>query len=95
MKPTTVTEKRFFQWYEDDVSVTLRNRSGSYGGGARYSSSSLPGHHRSIVCNRLQMGTTRTSNARETDRMCEAIGIDTYNQCTTGGGGTDIDKREK
>ena len=32
MKQITLTEKRFFQWHEDDVSVTLRNRSGSYGG---------------------------------------------------------------
>ena len=30
----TLTEKRFFEWYEDDVSVTLRSRSGSYGGGS-------------------------------------------------------------
>ena len=30
----TFTEKRFFKWEEDDVSVTLRNRSGSYGGGS-------------------------------------------------------------
>ena len=30
----TVTEKRFFEWYEDDVSVTLRNRGGSYGHGS-------------------------------------------------------------
>ena len=28
----TYTEKRFFEWHEDDVSVTLRNKSGSYGG---------------------------------------------------------------
>ena len=28
----TLTEKRFFEWHEDDVSVTLRNKSGSYGG---------------------------------------------------------------
>lgn len=27
-------EKRFFQWAEDEVSVSLRNRSGSYGGGS-------------------------------------------------------------
>ena len=32
---TTLTEKRFFEWHEDDVSVTLRNRGGSYGGGER------------------------------------------------------------
>lgn len=31
---TTLTEKRFFEWHEDDVSVTLRNRGGSYGGGS-------------------------------------------------------------
>lgn len=29
----TLTEKRFFEWYEDDKSVTLRNKGGSYGGG--------------------------------------------------------------
>ena len=46
--------------------------------------SALPGYHRSIVRNRLQMGTTRTSDARETNRMCEAIGLDVYNQCATG-----------
>lgn len=32
---TTLTEKRFFEWYEDDVSVTLRHKGGSYGGGER------------------------------------------------------------
>lgn len=30
----TLTEKRFFYWVEDDISVTLRSRSGSYGGGS-------------------------------------------------------------
>ena len=35
MEQTTLTEKRFFHWVEDDVSVTLRNRGGSYGGGER------------------------------------------------------------
>lgn len=34
MKPITLTEKRFFEWHEDDISVTLRNKSGSYGGGS-------------------------------------------------------------
>lgn len=28
----TYTEKRFFEWEEDDVSVTLRNSGASYGG---------------------------------------------------------------
>ena len=27
-------EKRFFKWVEDEVAVSLRNRSGSYGGGS-------------------------------------------------------------
>ena len=31
----TLTEKRFFEWHEDDISVTLRNKSGSYEGGFR------------------------------------------------------------
>ena len=82
----TLTEKRFFEWHEDDKSVTLRNRGGSYGGGAKSSLSTLPRQSRSIVCHGLQMGTTRTSNAREVDSMCEVIGLDFYNQCTTGGG---------
>ena len=29
-----LTEKRFFEWYCDEVSVTLRNRGGSYGNGS-------------------------------------------------------------
>ena len=30
----TLTEKRFFHWVEDDIAVTIRSRSGSYGGGS-------------------------------------------------------------
>lgn len=30
----TYAEKRFFEWHEDNVSVTLRNKGGSYGGGS-------------------------------------------------------------
>jgi DNA (cytosine-5)-methyltransferase 1 len=33
-KTITLTEKRFFKWEQDDVAVTLRNKSGSYGGGS-------------------------------------------------------------
>ena len=84
MKPKTLTEKRFFEWHEDDVSVTLRNRGGSYGGGQRYSLSALPGNHRSIVCHRLQMGAAGTSDARETDSMRKAIGLDFQNCLQTG-----------
>lgn len=35
MKTITYSEVRFFKWVEDEVSVTLRNCSGSYGGGQR------------------------------------------------------------
>lgn len=34
MEQMTFTEKRFFQWYRDDVSVNLRASGGSYGGGS-------------------------------------------------------------
>lgn len=34
MTKKTLTEKRFFYWVEDEVSVTLRNKGGSYGGGS-------------------------------------------------------------
>lgn len=30
----TMTEKRFFEWHYDDISVTLRNSGGSYGNGS-------------------------------------------------------------
>ncbi len=63
----TLTEKRFFEWHEDDKSVTLRNKGGSYGGGARYSLFALPNQSRSLMCHRLQMGTTGTSSAGEID----------------------------
>ena len=69
----TLTEKRFFEWHEDDVSVTLRNRSGSYGGAARYSLSAISRHGRIALCHRLQMGATRTSNAREVDSMRKKV----------------------
>ena len=32
----TFSEVRFFKWQENDKSVSLRARSGSYGGGAKY-----------------------------------------------------------
>lgn len=31
---SVLTEKRFFEWHEDETSVTLRNKGGSYGGGS-------------------------------------------------------------
>lgn len=34
MKQKTLTEKRFFEWHEDDIAITLRNQGGSYGNGS-------------------------------------------------------------
>lgn len=34
MTVETYTEKRFFEWHPDDTSVSIRARSGSYGGGS-------------------------------------------------------------
>ena len=80
----TLAEKRFFEWHEDDKSVTLRNRGGLMAEGQRSSLSTVPRQSRSIVRHRLQVGAARTSNAREVDSMREVIGLDLYNQCTTG-----------
>ena len=30
----TYAEKRFFEWHKDEVAVSLRYKSGSYGGGS-------------------------------------------------------------
>lgn len=65
----TLTEKRFFEWHPDDVSVTLRNRGGSYGGGQRYSLSALSGNSRKPLRHRLQVGAARTSDARKADSL--------------------------
>lgn len=35
MNKIAYTEKRFFKWVEDEVAVSLRACSGSYGGGQR------------------------------------------------------------
>lgn len=48
MEQKTVTEKRFFEWHEDDVSVTLRHRGGSYGNGSEtlvICSTKIPSEH--------------------------------------------------
>lgn len=34
-KQKAYSEKRFREYYEDDLSITLRNKGGSYGGGQR------------------------------------------------------------
>ena len=55
--------------------------------GQKSSLSTVPRQSWSIVRHRLQVGAARTSNAREVDSMREVIGLDLYNQCTTGYGG--------
>lgn len=64
-KTVCYAEKRFFEWHEDDKSVTIRNKSGSYGGAA--SALYVSRYHRGIVCHRLQMGAATTGRARQTD----------------------------
>lgn len=61
----TVTEKRFFEYHEDDISVTLRNKGGSFGGGAKCLLFALPRCRWGVVRNRLQMGATRASRSRK------------------------------
>lgn len=34
MRRITYAEKRFFEWHEDELSVTIREKGGSYGGGS-------------------------------------------------------------
>lgn len=53
------SEKRFFEWHEDDKSVNIRASGASYGGGAKCLS--VPEDSRSIVPNGLQMGSAATS----------------------------------
>ena len=60
-KKITLTEKRFFEWHEDDVSVTIRNKGGSYGGGSEVLIISYT-NERSEHCNTM---TTRD----QTDSM--------------------------
>lgn len=99
MKPITMTEKRFFEWHEDDVSVTLRNRGGSYGGGARYSLSALSENHRSNLRKRLQRSRQLVRIRRQADcpnkGMKEVIGLDLYNQVVTGGGSDEFTSRKR
>lgn len=66
MKQITLTEKRFFEWHEDDVSVTLRNKSGSYGGVVRFLSLNvlgmIAGHPTPKIC---EVGVAYTINQRD------------------------------
>lgn len=32
----TFTEKRYYEWHKDDVSITLREKSATYGGAAKH-----------------------------------------------------------
>lgn len=63
-----MTEKRFFKWYKDDVSVTLRNRSGSYGGGSEVfvieEDDELPESDRNIISGRTSGELQRTGRVQ-------------------------------
>ena len=65
MGSVTYSEKRFFEWHEDNKSVSIRACSGSYGGGAK--SLSVPEQSRSVVFNGSQMGSAATSLSRKTN----------------------------
>lgn len=45
----TVTEKRFYEWHEDDVAATLRNRGAATEAVQKFWLSVLHGQMRSIV----------------------------------------------
>ena len=51
MNQTTLTEKRFFEWHEDEVSVTLRNKGGSYGGGQKCLSYAVDLYNQTVTGN--------------------------------------------
>jgi len=81
-------EKRFFEWYEDELSVTLRERGGSYGGGSEVlvvleSNQNHATAKDTEVVNALPasmgMGGGYVPMIVE-----ETVGVDLYNQCTTG-----------
>lgn len=61
----TYSEKRFFEWHEDDKSVNIRASGASYGGGAKCLS--VPEDSRSIMRNRPQVDSATTSDARKVD----------------------------
>lgn len=75
----TLTEKRFFEWHEDDVSVTLRNKSGSYGGGSEvfviYRSNKIPDDYEETSCERCldygrEMGFDHVCESQSRQHPC-------------------------
>ena len=61
-------EKRFFDWEEDDTSVTIRNKGGSYGGGQK---SSLWKRHGKMICTDI-VGTLDTEYRKVTSNQIVA-----------------------
>lgn len=57
----TFTEKRFGEWDEDEISITIRNRSGSCGGGSEVL----------VICSRYVQSDPHKRNNDGTD-SCKA-----------------------
>lgn len=62
------TEVRFFKWKQDEVSVSLRNRSGSYGGGSEVLIVQDPIVFRDDITIKIDGGAWHSQSERETTR---------------------------
>ena len=88
----TYAEKRFFKWQEDDVAVSLRAKSGSYGGGSEvlviaYNQISQSAGYKEdditvslTVCGGTYGGGSEVLVVGNTAENTVAYGIDSYNQ---------------
>lgn len=67
----TYTEKRFFKWVEDEVSVSLRASSASYGGGSEVLVVE-PIVFRDDITIKVDGGALRSPLVQETSKECNA-----------------------
>ena len=67
----TYAEKRFFKWELDDVSVSLRAKSGSYGGGSEVLVVE-PIVFRDDITIKIDGGALRSPLVQETSKECNA-----------------------
>ena len=71
-KQTTVTEKRYGEYYVDDLAITLRAKSASYGGGQRSASHLLYQQTVGAICARDYKGVGE-QYAREGKLIIEVL----------------------
>ena len=67
----TYTEKRFFKWVEDEVSVSLRASSASYGGGSEVLVDE-PIVYLDDITIKVDGGSVRSPLVQETSKECNA-----------------------